>query len=114
MAVLPPQATEYLFRRAGENSKVVNFFFKFYNQTNHVPIGEFKQIPFPDVPKESQTQLCEIVHNILTLKNNDVNANISVYEDKIDKIVYHLYNLTYDEVLIVDPETPIVRGEYES
>ena len=24
-----------------------------------------------------------------------------------DRLVYHLYSLNYDEVLIVDPETPI-------
>ncbi len=28
--------------------------------------------------------------------------------------MYHLYGLTYDEVLIVDPETPITREEYEN
>ena len=28
-------------------------------------------------------------------------------------LVYRLYALTYDEVLIVDPETPITREEYE-
>lgn len=32
---------------------------------------------------------------------------------KIDKLIYHLYKLTYDEVLIVDPNTPITREEYE-
>ncbi len=32
---------------------------------------------------------------------------------KLDSLVYHLYNLTYDEVLIVDPDTPITREEYE-
>ena len=30
----------------------------------------------------------------------------------IDKTVYHLYHLTYDEVLTIDPETPIKRDEY--
>ena len=35
-------------------------------------------------------------------------------EQQIDLFVYHLYNLTYDEVLIVDPETPITREEYEN
>ena len=35
-------------------------------------------------------------------------------ENQIDHIVYHLYDLTYDEVLIVDPETPITREQYES
>jgi hypothetical protein len=34
-------------------------------------------------------------------------------EQRIDLLVYHLYNMTYDEVLIVDPETPITREEYE-
>ena len=32
---------------------------------------------------------------------------------QIDVLVYHLYGLTYDEVLIIDPETPITREEYE-
>ena len=40
--------------------------------------------------------------------------NIDCLEiSKLDSLVYHLYNLTYDEVLIVDPETPITREEYE-
>ena len=30
-----------------------------------------------------------------------------------DRLVYHLYGLTYDEVLIVDLKTPITREEYE-
>ena len=34
-------------------------------------------------------------------------------EQQIDIFIYHLYGLTYDEVLIVDPETPITREEYE-
>ena len=35
-------------------------------------------------------------------------------ESNIDNLIYHLYGLTYDEVLIVDPETPMTREEYES
>ena len=38
----------------------------------------------------------------------------SALENQIDFLVYHLYGLTYDEVLIVDPETPISREEYEA
>lgn len=33
---------------------------------------------------------------------------------KIDEFVYHIYNITYDEVLIVDPNTPITREEYDN
>lgn len=32
---------------------------------------------------------------------------------EIDTQVYHLYGLTYDEVLIIDPETTIKREDYE-
>ena len=32
---------------------------------------------------------------------------------EIDRIVYHLYGLTYDDVLIIDPTPPFTREEYE-
>ena len=35
-------------------------------------------------------------------------------EQQIDFFVYHLYGLTYDEVLIIDPTPPFTRKEYES
>lgn len=38
----------------------------------------------------------------------------SVLEHQIDVMVYKLYELTYDEVLIIEPEFEISREEYES
>ena len=38
------------------------------------------------------------------------NENMSM----LDLAIYHLYGLTYDEVLIVDPQTSIKREEYET
>ena len=51
--------------------------------------------------------------NLIELKKINPQAGIKELENKIDFIVYKLYGLTYDEVLIVDPETPITREEYE-
>ena len=48
------------------------------------------------------------------LMNENINKDTSTLENQIDFLVYHLYGLTYDEVLIVDPETPISREEYEA
>lgn len=42
------------------------------------------------------------------------NSTLSILEEEINLLIYHLYDLTYDEVLIVDPETPITREEYEN
>lgn len=62
------------------------------------------------IPKniESYTNIIELVDEILTNKKS-VNENMNA----IDKQIYLLCNLTYNEVLIVDPETPITREEYE-
>lgn len=96
------------------NSKVINYFFKFFSQTNHIPIGDFKQIPFPELSPENVTLLENLVAQIFSIKEHDVNGDISSLENMIDFIVYHLYNLSYDEVIIVDPDTPITREQYEN
>jgi len=48
---------------------------------------------------------------VIAGKQND--CETSALESEIDRLVYQLYGLTYDEVLIVDPETSINREEYE-
>lgn len=48
------------------------------------------------------------------MKQADHNADTSLQEQEIDRLVYKLYDLTYDEVKIVDPETPITEKEYQS
>lgn len=96
------------------NSKAVNYYFKFFNQTNHVPIGEIRNIPFPTVDKSVQVHIIGLVDQILLAKRENHLTDTTELEAEIDFLVYHLYGLTYDEVLIVDPETPITREEYES
>lgn len=54
------------------------------------------------------------VADAMSKKKENRSLDISSEENAIDLLVYHLYDLTYDEVLIVDPETPITREEYES
>ena len=95
------------------NSKAVNYYFKFYNQTNHVPIGEVRKIPFPDSTLAQRSRLTGIVDMIFSIKRASSNAETLQQEQEIDRIVYHLYDLTYDEVLIIDPTPPFTQEEYE-
>ena len=44
--------------------------------------------------------------------NEDLKSKIYATDDEIDLMVYIQYDLTYDEVLIVDPETSISREVY--
>lgn len=48
------------------------------------------------------------------MKQERVQADTSSLENKIDFLVYHLYDLTYDEVLVVDPNPPFSREEYDA
>jgi len=42
----------------------------------------------------------------------ELKSKIDAIDNELDHLVYKLYDLTYDEVLIVDPETPITREGY--
>lgn len=55
-----------------------------------------------------------LVHIIFSAKQSDPSADTTVLENEIDFMVYKLYGLTYDEVLVVDPETPITREQYDA
>ena len=93
------------------NSKLVNYYFKYYNQTNHVPVGELRKIPFPKVANKEKAILNFLAMKALASQNKEVRVMIMT---KIDFLVYHLYGLTYDEVLVVDPTPPFTREQYES
>lgn len=77
-------------------------------------INELKTFPIAICNADKQGLIVVDVNNILKKKSINQDIDTCLYENKIDNIVYHLYGLTYDEVLIVDPQTPITREEYEN
>ena len=93
------------------NSKLINYLFatKFLNLA--IKAEYVKQVRLPNATEEQKVQIETLVNSILQGKLSE--ADTSKEETTIDLLVYHLYGLTYDEVLIVDPETSITREEYE-
>ena len=93
------------------NSKLINYLFatKFLNLA--IKAEYVKQIRIPTANEDQKIQMENLVNQVLERKQNG--RDTSTLESEIDLLVYHLYGLTYDEVLIVDPETPIKREEYE-
>ena len=101
------------------NSKACQYYYssKFKSDTELFPKIRIKQartLPIPAAPPERQQSIIDLITSILQEKKANSSADTNCLEDKIDFIVYHLYNLTYEEVLIIDPETTIKREEYES
>ena len=100
------------------NSKLIAFWLrnrgKMQGLNYQLDKEPLQQIPIAVPRAETQVQLGHIVEDIINRKSADENVSIQGLESQIDNIVYHLYNLTYDEVLIVDPDTPIGRNEYDN
>ena len=92
------------------NSKLLNYIFKQFSTNSNVNGYEVDNLPIvTPIPDE----IGAIASSIVAAKALDEKADTKHLESKIDLLVYHLYGLAYDEVLIVDPETPITREEYE-
>ena len=101
------------------NSKIM---WLFLSETGYVLRGGFfcfktkylEPFPVPELPKDIADILSQKVQVILDEKSINATADTSKLENEIDLLVYHLYGLTYDEVLIVDPGTPITQEEYNN
>jgi len=78
----------------------------------HIYPEHIRNIPIPKASGEQQEVIAELVRQVII--GIQLNNDVSELKSKIDFLVYHLYGLTYDEVLVVDPETPITRKEYEA
>ena len=97
------------------NSKLLNFVFKATSTSSNVNGYEVDALPLPKLtPPYDAKNIIDLVDQIIAAKQNDPNADTTNLEQQIDLLVYHLYGLTYDEVLIVDPETAITKAEYET
>ena len=79
----------------------------------HIYPEHIRNIPIPSASSVQQQQIIKTVDQILEAKAFDSSSDTSDLEQEIDRIVYHLYGLTYDEVLIIDPTPPFTQEEYE-
>lgn len=125
MTIVPPgyylaNSCNYLFAPKGVdihallailNSKLMNWYFRRFSTNSNVNGYEVDNFPIPRLSEDYMRILSNLAHNAICTSIIDELDKIS---NKIDHIVYHLYGLTYDEVLVVDPATPITREEYES
>ena len=72
------------------------------------------QFPLPTNFHQSEGYIGGVVDKVLEVKMKDSQANIVNLERQIDLMVYKLYNLTYDEVKIVEPDFSMSEVEYNN
>jgi len=89
------------------NSKVLQFYYqtKFKAETELFPkirIIQAKELPIPIVEKEQQQPVITLVNQILSIKKENPEMDTSELEKEIDRLLYGLYELTEDEISIIN------------
>ncbi|OLR51177.1 restriction endonuclease [Helicobacter pylori] len=94
------------------NSKLMTYFYKKKFFPTHMQGGAFgfdtlsvETLPIPQITKSNQPtadKITDCAKQILTLKEKDPKANTQKLEKEIDALVYQLYNLTDEEIKIIE------------
>lgn len=96
------------------NSKLFTFFYRHQLVTNIDSTPQLKNSDlnkFPICVLRGTDSIILLVDQILTLKKEDPQTDTSTLEQQIDVLVYKLYSLTYEEVLVVDEGFGELMGE---
>ncbi|EAH6515889.1 class I SAM-dependent DNA methyltransferase [Campylobacter jejuni] len=107
--VIKTQRINVKYLTAILNSKLVAFWLKHKGkmQGNNYQIDKEPLLNIPIVDTNSKNEkladeLINLVDEILKAKEQDKNANTQELENKINSIVYKLYNLTEEEIKIIE------------
>ncbi|GAA8482488.1 class I SAM-dependent DNA methyltransferase [Helicobacter pylori] len=94
------------------NSKLMTYFYKKKFFPTHMQGGAFgfdtlsvETLPIPQITKQNKPiadKIIALVDKILALKEKDPKANTQELEKEIDALVYQLYNLTDEEIKIIE------------
>ena len=84
------------------NSQVIDWYFRKTSTNNHVNIYELEQLPIPEASQEQQKPIVELINRIMEKKQSNSSADISLLEREIDRLVYKLYNLTDEEIGVIE------------
>ncbi|NCR40871.1 MAG: N-6 DNA methylase [Microcystis aeruginosa W13-11] len=116
--IITSQSINLKYLLALLNSKLLNFYYMNKNPQEGKIFAEIKPSVIEQIPLvvANNTINCKyivfLVDKILTAKKDDPTADTSELEKQIDHLVYKLYQLTYNEVKIIDPEFELTEQEY--
>ncbi|GAA9571665.1 class I SAM-dependent DNA methyltransferase [Helicobacter pylori] len=87
------------------NSRLLDWLFRKTSTNNHVNLYELETLPIPQITKSNKPtadKIIALVDKILVLKEKNPKANTQQLEKEIDALVYQLYNLTAEEIKIIE------------
>jgi hypothetical protein len=94
------------------NSYLMNKYYRAYYTDVNVKPTYLSQLPIPNIPSKQQQPFISRVEKINSMKKK--NQDTTSLEKELDVLVYHLYELTYDEVIIIDKDFWLSEEEYNN
>jgi len=85
--------------------KSLRLFLLFYSRSGHIRYYQavfLEELSFPVAEHKMQSEVAQRVRNILAAKKADPATDVSALEAEIDQMVYKLYDLTEEEIAIVE------------
>ncbi len=97
------------------NSKLIAFWLrnKGKMQGNNYQLDKEPLLQIPVINIKKVKPLTSLVDRILAAKKDYPQADITKWERKINEMVYKLYDITYEEVKIIDPDFWLSEDEYK-
>ncbi len=88
------------------NSKLFDFIYHSISgdkqSFKRILLENIKRLPYPVISEETERSIAEKVDSILEKKNKEHSSDTSSLEYEIDKVVYQLYNLTPEEIAVIE------------
>ncbi|MCE6989015.1 Eco57I restriction-modification methylase domain-containing protein [Dyadobacter sp. CY323] len=83
------------------NSHLINIWYKNYDTDIEIKLASVKNIPIPIISSDLQSPIVNLVDMIMQSKKVDDTVNALKYQDELDCLVYDIFGLTPDEILLV-------------
>jgi len=101
--ILKASEFNYFFLLGILNSNLINWYFlNFLSESLHFYPDDAKELPIPNINSKDQKPFITLVDKILSAKEKDNKADTSNLEKQLDEMVYKLYELTEEEIKIVE------------
>ena len=100
--ILPSKSIDLYCLLGILNSKVINWFFRCFSTNSNVNGYEVDNFPIPQLNSNTQTKISELVHKVIAAKRSNNSADTSVFEKQIDEVVYQAYELSNDDIRIIE------------
>jgi type I restriction-modification system DNA methylase subunit len=89
------------------NSRITTWFYRSNTDEEgkvfaQIKIELLRKLPIPKADNNQQQPIIKLVDSIYAAKKRDIKADTSILERQLDELVYALYDLTPDEIQIVE------------